>query len=130
MDQKEKGYISIRFCPTDLMIGNYMMKPLHGQKFTQFQQEIMNLLIAAQLIMWHCVHLLSWSDCAYMKHFYTHQKTCQYLPSWQTGVCWNIFEHLLKGQTVQQVYKVTKDTFRKDKYEVIMCVSQRTIMSI
>ena len=57
---RKKGTLaSIRFCPTDLMIGDYMTKPLHGQQFTQFQQEIMNLLIAAQLIMWHCIHLPS-----------------------------------------------------------------------
>ena len=49
----------------------------------------------------------------------------QNLPSWQTGVCWNILEHLLKGQTVRQV---TKDTSRKDKDEMIMCISQRTIV--
>ena len=69
--------------------------------------------------------------CVYMIYFlYTCLTPHQYLPSWQTGVCWNILEHLLKGQIVRLVYKVTKDTFRKDKDEVITCVSQRTIMSI
>ena len=60
LDQKEKWHISIRFCSTDLMIGNYMTKSLHCWKFTQFQQEIMNLLIAARLIMWHCILLPNW----------------------------------------------------------------------
>jgi hypothetical protein len=52
-DQKEKGHISIKFCPTDQMRGDYMTKPLHGKKFTQFRREIMNLPLttAAQLMM-------------------------------------------------------------------------------
>ena len=65
MDQKKKGHISIRFCPTDPMIGDYMTKPLYDWKFTQFQQEIINLPITTQLIMWHCIRLLSWSDCVF-----------------------------------------------------------------
>jgi hypothetical protein len=50
-DQKEKGNISIEFCPTDNMIGDYMTKPLHGKKFKTFQKEIMNLSIATQFMM-------------------------------------------------------------------------------
>ena len=54
-DQVAKKNISIQFCPTDQMNGDYMTKPLHGQKFKYFRQEIMNLPIAAQLMMFGCV---------------------------------------------------------------------------
>ena len=50
-DQKEKGHISIKFCPTDQMTGDYMTKPLHGKKFQTFRQAIMNLPMPAQLFM-------------------------------------------------------------------------------
>jgi hypothetical protein len=40
-DLKEK--ISIQYCPTDDMIAVYMTKPLHGEKFRKFRQQIMNL---------------------------------------------------------------------------------------
>jgi hypothetical protein len=52
-DQKEKGNISIKFCPTDQMRGDYMTKPLHGKKFVRFGREIMNLPLptASQLMM-------------------------------------------------------------------------------
>jgi len=33
------------------MIGDYMTKPLHGKKFTEFRKLIMNLPQAAQLMM-------------------------------------------------------------------------------
>jgi hypothetical protein len=56
-DQKEKGWMSIKFCPTERMTGDYMTKPLHGAKFTDFRQEIMNLPIAAQLVMWCCMQV-------------------------------------------------------------------------
>ena len=56
-DQKEKGHINIEFCPTDQMTGDYMTKPLHGAKFKQFRQEIMNLSTPAQLVMWSCLHV-------------------------------------------------------------------------
>ena len=49
-DQRAKGNISIEYCQTDLMKGDYMTKPLHGKKFTGFRQEIMNLPMAAQLM--------------------------------------------------------------------------------
>ena len=51
-DQKEKGNISIEFCPTDNMIGDYMTKPLHGKKFKMFRKEIMNLPVAKQFMMY------------------------------------------------------------------------------
>ena len=50
-DQKEKGNLTIEYCPTDLMKGDYMTKPLHGSKFTQQRADIMNLPVAAQLFM-------------------------------------------------------------------------------
>jgi hypothetical protein len=54
-DQKEKGNISIEYCPTDQMIGDYMTKPTHGKKFRGFRQQIMNLPTAAQLFAYCCV---------------------------------------------------------------------------
>jgi hypothetical protein len=50
-DQKEKGNIDIRYCPTDHMTGDYMTKPLHGKKFIKFRTEIMNLPMATQLML-------------------------------------------------------------------------------
>ena len=50
-DQKAKGHIDIRYCPTDEMIGDYMTKPLHRAKFENFWQQIMHLPVAAQLMM-------------------------------------------------------------------------------
>ena len=42
-DQIEKGNISIQYCPTDEMIGDYMNKPLQGEKFRKFRKDILNL---------------------------------------------------------------------------------------
>jgi hypothetical protein len=42
-DMKAKGLLSIQYCPTDKMVGDYMTKPLHGGKFKDFRQQIMNL---------------------------------------------------------------------------------------
>jgi hypothetical protein len=50
-DQKAKGHIDIKYCPTDLMIGGYMTKPLSGKKFENFRQQIMNLPMTVQLMM-------------------------------------------------------------------------------
>ena len=50
-NQNAKGHIDIRYCPTDEMIGDYMIKPLHGAKFDSFPQQIMHLPVAAQLMM-------------------------------------------------------------------------------
>jgi hypothetical protein len=50
-DQKAKGYIDIQYCPTDLMKGDYMTKPLQGKKFVRFRSQIMNLPVHAQLFM-------------------------------------------------------------------------------
>jgi hypothetical protein len=56
-DMKEKGLISIRYCPTDDMLGDFMTKPLHGSKFSGFRKQIMNLTptTACQLMMIGCI---------------------------------------------------------------------------
>ena len=36
-DQVEKGNVSIEYCPTNDMIGDYFTKPLQGSKFTNFR---------------------------------------------------------------------------------------------
>ncbi len=40
-DQIQKGLISIKYCPTDDMIADYMTKLLVGKKFIKFRKEIM-----------------------------------------------------------------------------------------
>ena len=50
-DQKAKGHIDIKYCPTDEMNRDYMTKPLHGAKFDNFHQQTMHLPVAAQLMM-------------------------------------------------------------------------------
>ena len=40
-DQVEKGNLTIEYCPTDEMIGDYMTKPLQGEKFRKFRKSIM-----------------------------------------------------------------------------------------
>jgi len=42
-DMKERGQFSIRYCLTDKLVADYMTKPLHGLKFKEFRQQIMNL---------------------------------------------------------------------------------------
>ena len=42
-DQVEKGNVSVEYCPTDDMEGDYMTKPLQGAKFDKFRRSIMNL---------------------------------------------------------------------------------------
>jgi hypothetical protein len=54
-DQKEKGNLSIQYCPIDHMIRDFMTKPLHRKKFEMFWQAIMNLPCATQLMMAACV---------------------------------------------------------------------------
>ena len=56
-DQQEKGHISIEYCPTDDMVGDYFTKPLHGAKFQKFRKEIMNLPTHVQLFMIGCLSL-------------------------------------------------------------------------
>ena len=50
-DQKRKGHITIEYCPTDKMTGDYMTKPTHGLKFEEHRQSIMNLPLAMQMVM-------------------------------------------------------------------------------
>lgn len=40
-DQVEKGNVTIEYCPTLEMIGDYMTKPLQGKLFEKFRKEIM-----------------------------------------------------------------------------------------
>jgi hypothetical protein len=40
-DQIEKGNLTVEYCPTDEMVGDYMTKPLHGGKFTYFKPLVM-----------------------------------------------------------------------------------------
>lgn len=42
-DQVEKGNVIIEHCPTASMTGDFMTKPLQGEKFRQFRKEIMGL---------------------------------------------------------------------------------------
>jgi hypothetical protein len=42
-DQIEKKNLKVEFCPTDNMIGDFMTKPLQGQKFKDFRAEIMGI---------------------------------------------------------------------------------------
>ena len=42
-DQREKGNIIVKYCPTDEMLGDYMMKANQGKKFHQFQRAIMGM---------------------------------------------------------------------------------------
>jgi len=40
-DQIEKGNLSVEYCPTDDMIGDFMTKPVQGEKFKKFADAIM-----------------------------------------------------------------------------------------
>ena len=42
-DRHEKKEVSIEYCPTDEMIGDYFTKPLQGRKFKKFRKLIMGL---------------------------------------------------------------------------------------
>ena len=42
-DQVKEGNVIIKYCPTNLMFGDYMTKPLQGSKFVQFRKVIMGL---------------------------------------------------------------------------------------
>ena len=41
-DQIENKNLAVQYCPTDNMIADYMSKPLQGEKFKAFRQNIMN----------------------------------------------------------------------------------------
>ena len=40
-DQVEKGNLTIEYCPTDDMVGDFHTKPLQGEKFRKFRNEIL-----------------------------------------------------------------------------------------
>ena len=42
-DQIQQENLIVKYCPTDLMIGDSMTKPLQGNKFYQFRKIIMGL---------------------------------------------------------------------------------------
>ena len=42
-DQIEQGNVTVKFCPTDEMLADYMTKPLQGKKFVKFRKDIMNI---------------------------------------------------------------------------------------
>jgi hypothetical protein len=42
-DLIKQGEVSIKYCPTDSMIADFMIKPLTGQIFQAFRKAIMNL---------------------------------------------------------------------------------------
>ena len=42
-DQREKGNLSVEYCPTDDMLGDYMTKATQGKKFQQFRRAIMGM---------------------------------------------------------------------------------------
>ena len=41
-DQLEKGNLTVEYCPTDKMTGDYMTKPLTGAKFIEFNYDTLN----------------------------------------------------------------------------------------
>jgi hypothetical protein len=42
-DQVEQGNVEIQYCPTDEMVGDFMTKPLQGEKFRKFRRIILGL---------------------------------------------------------------------------------------
>ncbi len=40
-DQIEKKNLKVDYCPTDVMLADFMSKPLQGEKFRQFERDIM-----------------------------------------------------------------------------------------
>ena len=42
-DYCEQGELKIEYCPTDVMVGEYMTKPLQGLKFKKFKNLILGL---------------------------------------------------------------------------------------
>ena len=42
-DQVKKGNFSIEYCPKDVMWADIMTKPLQGEKFRKFQDEILGI---------------------------------------------------------------------------------------
>ena len=42
-DQVHKGNLSIEYCPTDMMVGDFWTKPLQGSKFKEFRDLILGI---------------------------------------------------------------------------------------
>ena len=42
-DRVKSGEIEIEYCPTDLMIADYLSKPLQGMKFRWFRDQVLNI---------------------------------------------------------------------------------------
>ena len=42
-DQVQKGNLTVRYCPTDLMLGDYMTKATQGKKFDELRRAIMGM---------------------------------------------------------------------------------------
>ena len=42
-DQVAKGNVKIEHCPTDVMVADFMTKPLQGTKFREFRKSILGL---------------------------------------------------------------------------------------
>jgi hypothetical protein len=42
-DLISRGEVTLQYCPTELMVGDYMTKPLVGKKFIEFRKIVMNL---------------------------------------------------------------------------------------
>ena len=40
-DQIQQGNVVVKYCPIDIMTGDYMKKPLQGIKFQKFKKAIM-----------------------------------------------------------------------------------------
>jgi len=40
-DLIQRGEVTIKYCPTDDMIADYMTKPITGKKFQEFKKAIM-----------------------------------------------------------------------------------------
>ena len=43
-DHIEKGDLTVKYCPTDKMLGDFYTKPLQGKKFSDFRKEIMGFV--------------------------------------------------------------------------------------
>lgn len=40
-DRKDRNELTIRYCPSNDMIGDFFTKPLQGKKFGKFKEKIM-----------------------------------------------------------------------------------------
>ena len=42
-NQVKKGNLTIEYCPTDVMWADFMIKPLQGEKFRKFRDDILGI---------------------------------------------------------------------------------------